>query len=154
LNINVAGFQVLELGVQATDGNTANDYAAWGIAQLTPANVTDVTKLSLPAKWAWAPIKPGPKAPGGAGRSQRTTYQQGIGTTAGSSKIDVPLNGQYSTFTATIGLDSVIGSLGSVYFVVLGDGKVLYKSRLVTAATPAIPISINVNNVQDLTLNV
>jgi beta-galactosidase len=51
-------------------------------------------------------------------------------------------------------VDELIGALGSVKFVILGDGKSLYQSPLMTATTTAIPISINVSNIQVLTLQV
>jgi endo-alpha-N-acetylgalactosaminidase len=154
LNINVAGYQHLFLKVNGTGGGTANDYADWGNALLTPAQVTDVTTRPLSAHWNWGPIMLEYNALGGPLVINGETYLQGIGTTAASSGIRVNLSGHYSSFTATIGVDSVIGSLSSVIFQVSGDGRSLYRSPVLTATSAPIPISIRVAGVQTLTLAV
>ena len=41
-----------------------------------------------------------------------------------------PLQGNWKTFTATAGLQDGAGPIGSAIFTVLGDGKVLHRSRL------------------------
>jgi beta-galactosidase len=49
-------------------------------------------------------------------------------------------------------VDSLIGLQGSVYFQVYGNGVSLYRSPLMTAATPAQPISIKVKGIKTLRL--
>ena len=48
-----------------------------------------------------------------------TEYANGLGVAAGSS-LTISTNGAYSTFTATIGIDSLVGVGGAVTFEIVG----------------------------------
>jgi uncharacterized protein YjdB/tetratricopeptide (TPR) repeat protein len=87
-------------------------------------------------------------------------YAKGIGTHA-TSTIIYNIGGGYSKFKAVVGIDdgkNNPGSLSSVWFEVLGDGKSLYKSPTleIVNGVPAqgIPIEVDVTGVYELTLYV
>jgi nitrous oxidase accessory protein NosD len=82
-----------------------------------------------------------------------TTYAQGIGTHA-VSQIVYALNGQYATFISDVGVDDEENAkgVGSVDFQVIGDGKVLFDSGVVTNNSPVVHINVSVAGVQQLTL--
>jgi hypothetical protein len=81
------------------------------------------------------------------------TFATGIGTHA-SSTIVYNLAGQYTTFTATVGVDDEedAGGTGSVIFEVIGDGNVLYTSGILHNAEPPAEINVSVAGAQTLTL--
>jgi hypothetical protein len=81
------------------------------------------------------------------------TFATGIGTHA-SSTIVYNLAGQYTTFTATVGVDDEedAGGTGSVIFEVIGDGKVLYTSAILHNGQAPGEINVSVAGVQTLTL--
>jgi hypothetical protein len=81
------------------------------------------------------------------------TYAKGIGTHA-VSQIVYNLGGNYNTFLSDIGVDAEENGkgLGSVDFQVIGDGKVLYDSGVLTNQNAPVSISVNVSGVQTLTL--
>jgi hypothetical protein len=81
-----------------------------------------------------------------------STYTSGIGTHAAST-ITYSLGGNYKNFLTDIGVDDEVnGSTGSVIFQVLGDGKVLYDSGVLTNNSPIVSLNINLTGVQTLTL--
>ena len=82
-----------------------------------------------------------------------TTYAKGIGTHANST-IVYNLNGQYASFISDVGLDDEENGLGtgSVDFQVIGDGKLLYDTGVLTSQSPIANINISVAGVQQLTL--
>ena len=82
-----------------------------------------------------------------------TTYAKGIGTHA-VSQIVYKLNGQYSSFVSDVGVDDEENGkgIGSVDFQVIGDGKVLFDSGVVTNNSPVVHINVSVAGVQQLTL--
>lgn len=78
-------------------------------------------------------------------------FAKGIGVHS-NSKIQYMLGGKYKTFTSYIGLDDVVGNRGSVVFQIFGDGKKLYDSGVMTGATAAKRISVNVAGRKELWL--
>jgi len=80
-------------------------------------------------------------------------YSTGIGTHAASQTV-YNLAGAYSSFLCDVGVDDEeIGKgLGSVDFQVIGDGKVLFDSGVLTDQSPVISLDVNVKGVQTLTL--
>ena len=81
------------------------------------------------------------------------TYAKGIGTHA-VSQIVYNLNGAYSNFISDVGIDSEENGrgIGSVDFQVIGDGKLLFDSGVLTNASPVVSINVSVAGVQTLTL--
>ena len=80
---------------------------------------------------------------GGAISLDGATYAQGLGV-YGASDVQYALAGRYSRFQAVIGVDDVAGPAGSVVFQVWADGSKLYDSGVVTGASAAIPIDVDV----------
>jgi hypothetical protein len=150
VNLNVAGVHVLYLVVTAVAGNPATAYADWGNAQLSPAGVTFATSLPYQLQGLWH-IGINANSLGGPIMLNGVEYQQGFGEAAPSGVL-IQLNGKYSTFKATIGVDSLIGTLGSICFRVMAGYNTIYTSPLMTAQSAALSISINVKNVQALKL--
>jgi hypothetical protein len=149
INLNVAGHQVLDLVVTAAGSSTDGDFADWGNAQLTPRKVISIS--SLPHQVSGPAIGLDMNQLGGPIALNGLTYQQGIGGFAGT-QVSIVLNGRYAKFTATIGVDSLIGAQGSVTFRIQADGRTIYRSSLMTATSPAKSISINVKRVKKLKL--
>ena len=58
------------------------------------------------------------------------TYSEGLGVLANSS-ISLNLNGQYTQFESTIGVDGYSNTGSSVIFDVYGNGQLLYQSPTV-----------------------
>ena len=81
-----------------------------------------------------------------------TTYAKGIGTHAAST-IVYNLAGAYTTFVSTVGVDDEENGkgTGSVDFQVIGDGKVLFDSGVLTNGQVA-NIAVSVAGVKQLTL--
>ncbi len=79
------------------------------------------------------------------------TYAKGLGVHANSS-VTYALNGQCSTFTATVGVDDEVGNLGSVAFQVFADGAKLYDSGTVRGADGAKSVNVSVAGKKELKL--
>lgn len=81
-------------------------------------------------------------------------YEHGIGTHA-NSDIVFDVNSLYTRFTATVGLDDNNGSKdGSLEFFVFGDGHELWHSGVMTHASGAMPVSVDIRGVKQLLLRV
>src|SRR5207302_8469376 len=81
------------------------------------------------------------------------TYAKGIGTHA-VSQIVYNLGGQYTNFLSDIGIDDEENgkATGHVDFQVLGDGKTLYDSGVLTNASPIVHVNVSMAGVQQVTL--
>jgi NPCBM/NEW2 domain len=80
------------------------------------------------------------------------SFSSGLGVYA-NSDVTVNLGGRYMSFQSDIGVDG-LNSSSSVIFEVYGDGTLLYQSPVLTDASGAIPISLSVAGVQQLSLDV
>jgi hypothetical protein len=80
-----------------------------------------------------------------------TTYATGLGAHA-VSDVTYALGGKYATFLSDVGIDDEVNGQGSVDFQVIGDGKVLYDSGVLTGASAIVHVAVNVTGVQTLTL--
>ncbi|MEY2429039.1 MAG: alpha-galactosidase [Verrucomicrobiota bacterium] len=80
-------------------------------------------------------------------------FAQGVGTHA-ESKLRVDLGRKAARFFAQVGVDDSAGGEGSVQFIVLGDGKVLWHSGLLAGGKAAMPVDVNVRGVRVLDLRV
>lgn len=78
-------------------------------------------------------------------------FSRGIGTHAPSTTF-VRLDGKASRFTAKVGVDDAAGAPGSVEFLVFGDARLLWRSGLVAAGSPAMPVSVPLSGVRLLQL--
>ena len=63
---------------------------------------------------------------GGPLRVGRKTFPAGFGT-SGCSRLEIALGGRAESLTAQTGVDDTSGPLASVRFLVVGDGRVLYR---------------------------
>jgi alpha-galactosidase len=80
-------------------------------------------------------------------------FTRGVGTHA-ESCLRVDLRGRASRFFAQVGLDDSAGGQGSVEFIVSGDGKILWRSGLLTGGKAPLPVDVNLSGVRVLTLRV
>jgi len=67
------------------------------------------------------------------------TFEKGLGVHS-DSKVVYKLDGEYSVFKASIGLDDEIGNGGSVNFQVWADGVMLYQSGKMTGERSGRPL--------------
>jgi len=80
-------------------------------------------------------------------------FERGLGTHAESS-LFINLNGGTRRFTAMVGVDDEVGPRGSVEFVVLCDGKEIYKSGIMEGSQPAKRVDLDVSGAKTLILMV
>ena len=78
-------------------------------------------------------------------------FARGVGTHA-VSRMRVDLGANARRFTAWVGLDDSAAGLGSVEFIVTGDGKTLWKSGLMSGRLPARAVDVDVTGVRVLAL--
>lgn len=84
-----------------------------------------------------------------AGRS----YRRGIGVHARSA-LKFALDSKFKTFTAALGVDTEVGTYGSVVFRVFGDDRQLFESPIVRGGDQPIELSLEVTGIQFLRLEV
>jgi hypothetical protein len=81
-------------------------------------------------------------------------YERGVGMRA-NSEVEYDLKGLFETFSAHVGADDAINSQGAaVEFVVLGDGKELWRSGVMKKGEGAKPLKVDVRGVRRLVLRV
>jgi hypothetical protein len=78
-------------------------------------------------------------------------FEKGLGVHS-RTELVYEINGEYGSFAATIGIDDAVRPRGSVVFRVLGDGRELYDSGLVTGTEEARDIIVDLTGVGRLTL--
>ncbi len=78
-------------------------------------------------------------------------FTHGVGTHA-VSKMRVNVDGKAMSFRAKVGLDDSSEGKGSIEFIVVGDGKVLWKSGLITGQKPAKDVDVNLSGIRILEL--
>ena len=81
------------------------------------------------------------------------TYRKGLGVHS-DSEVVYALNGNYTTFTADIGVDDEVGSNGSVVFQVWADGIQLFDSGVMTGDSATQSVEVDVADRQNLELRV
>jgi hypothetical protein len=80
-------------------------------------------------------------------------YAHGLGVNS-PSQVRVYPAGRCTSFTAILGLDQEVVAIsqGTVDFQVIGDGRPLFDSGIVTWQTPAKPVQVDIGTVQVLDL--
>lgn len=78
-------------------------------------------------------------------------FARGVGTHA-RSVVFVDLNGKAERFIASCGVDDDARGKGSVLFRVVGDGKTLWKSSVLSKGDAAVPIDVGLRGVKTLVL--
>ena len=79
-------------------------------------------------------------------------FDQGLGLAAGM-RLTYDLDGDFELFTAMIGIDAETNRRGDCEFVVLGDGRELFRQR-VRGRDEASLIKVDVSGVRELTIAV
>jgi len=79
------------------------------------------------------------------------SYNNGLNSFA-NSEIEFDLKGLFNRFSATVGLDAASGDNGSVEFLVLGDGKELWRSGSMQKSDHPKPVELDINGVNKLAL--
>ncbi|MGW3142572.1 sigma-70 family RNA polymerase sigma factor [Streptomyces sp. NPDC001139] len=69
-------------------------------------------------------------------------YAQGV-TVHGRSSVTIDLNRGCTSYDALVGIDDMALGLGKVHFSVYADGARLWRSGLVEAGEPAVPVHVN-----------
>lgn len=84
-----------------------------------------------------------------------TVHERGIGTLS-KSEIRYQLFGFFARFTARVGFDDEVRrrAPARAIFEVRGDGQVLWRSDTVSSGSAAVPVSVDVNGIRELTLEV
>ncbi|NAZ83252.1 hypothetical protein GTR02_15640 [Kineococcus sp. R8] len=168
--VDIKGKKDIRLVVTDAGNGNLFDHADWADAKVSSAATTVVQpaptvpraarKVStLPLTTvanAWGPVELNRSNGEGATGDGRTlsisgrTFSSGLGVHAGS---DVRFaNDGASTFAATVGLDDEVGANGSVVFQVHADGSKVYDSGVVTRASGARAVSVNVKGKRDIRL--
>ncbi|KJF43568.1 hypothetical protein LH29_10610 [Draconibacterium sediminis] len=80
-------------------------------------------------------------------------YHQGIGLPT-NSELEYRLDKGFTTFEALVGIDDANGKEGNVEFVLIGDGRELWKSGWVKKSDPGQKVSVDIRQVKRLTLRV
>jgi len=80
-----------------------------------------------------------------------TTFAKGLGVHA-NGDVSVYLGGNCSRYTATVGVDDEVGGAGSITFSVVGDGRTLTTTPVLTGSAASVPIDVDVSGVQQLDL--
>jgi hypothetical protein len=82
-------------------------------------------------------------------------YAKGIGTLS-ESQVSYRIFGRFAKLIASVGLDDEVRRRAPTraVFEVRGDGRVLWRSDTVSSGSAAVPVSVDVRGVNDLTLAV
>ena len=98
----------------------------------------------------WKNIKKDLSVEGNMLSINRKKFSKGIGTHS-NSKILYSLNRMFNRLKAKAGIDDETKGKGSVIFIIKGDDKILFKSKLVKA-NEIIDIDINITGINKLSL--
>ena len=101
----------------------------------------------------WSTVKVDRSVAGQPMSIRSKPFTHGVGTHA-ASKFRLALGGEAQRFRAQAGVDDSAGGQGSVEFLVLGDGRVLWKSGVLTGTQPAAAVDVDLSGVQVLELRV
>ena len=121
-----------------------------GAFSATELNVDQLDLREL--QQAYAPAAhAGESSGGGPLRVGRKTFSAGFGT-SGCSRLEIALGGRAESLGAQTGVDDTSGPLASVRFLVVGDGRVLYRGPWQQRFGPAVALQVDLRGVQRLAL--
>jgi hypothetical protein len=81
-------------------------------------------------------------------------YESGIGMPT-NSEIEFEIKGIYDEFSAFVGIDDEFNNTdGGIEFSILGDGRELWKSKVLKKADGSLPVNVNIKGIQKITLKV
>lgn len=165
VSISISGVQTLRLVVTDAGDGVQFDHADWADAKVTCSTpqpsgdklLSELTPLSASSGFGPYEVNASNgERPAGDGRTltiNGTSYPKGLGVHA-ASQLVYALGGTCSTFSAEVGVDDEVGTVGSVVFQVLADGDLVFESGLMTGRDPARSVSVSVAGKQQLTLRV
>ncbi len=142
-------YRVRATGVAGS--SAASNTAAATTLAATAVTTTLSTLTPTSATVGWGTLQDDASIKGNPITLRGTVYATGLGVHA-SSTVTFALGGKYATFLTDAGIDDEVNGLGSVDFQVIGDGKVLYDSGVLTGTSPVAHIGVSVAGVQTLTL--
>jgi hypothetical protein len=159
VDVDITGKNQLQLVVTDGGDGMSSDHADWADARITTSTSTIPTTpdsyLSnlnwVSAATDWGTVYKGKTVDNHTLTLDGVQYLKGIGTHA-NSEIIYDLNGQYSRFTATVGVDDEVNSNGSVAFQVFADGTKIYDSLVMTGSTARKLIDVSVAGKNQLKL--
>jgi len=118
-------------------------------AETVPLSSLDLKQMTT----GWSEAKAGLGVAGHPLSIAGRKYADGVGTHA-RSEFRLGLGGKGRQFVAQVGVDDSAGGRGSVEFLVLGDGRVLWASGLMTGGQAAKPAAVDLEGVKTLELRV
>src|ERR1700690_2889186 len=123
-------------------------------ARSVPAETVPFASLDLNRMTAgWSTAKADLGIMGRPLRIHGVMFPHGVGTHA-TSNFRVKVEGGAKRFTAHVGVDDTAGGQGSVEFIVLGDGRILWRSGILKGGDPASAVDVNLAGVSILELRV
>jgi alpha-galactosidase len=132
--------------------STDAEQRARPLAAILPPDAIWVESLDLDAvDQDWGTAQAGLSVDGKPLTIGGWVYAHGIGTHAYSEMI-IDLQQTARRFEAVVGVDDETGDAGSVVFLVYVDGQEVWRSRILTGADTGLPISIDLERAQRLTL--
>lgn len=125
---------------------------------MSPPGVDFVSDLPFAAERnGWGPVErdqsngENSAGDGGSLTIRGATYDKGLGMHA-EGEVAIDIGGAYDRFTAQVGIDDEVSGEGTVVFQVIGDGRVLATTGVLSRADAAHPIDVDVTGVRRLTL--
>ncbi len=138
--------------IPTTSVKAATPAISFGVNAFTDLTyLSDLTWVSATTSYSPRPTQKDKSVDSNQITLNGKTYAKGIGTHASSETV-YNLGKQFTNFETDLGVDSEVGNNGSVIFQVYADGVKLYDSGLMTGATPAKTIRLNVTGVSQLKL--
>jgi hypothetical protein len=122
-----------------------------------PTGTVFVSDIPFTSTNGWGPVErdtSNGENQAGDGRTMTlnaTTFAKGLGVHA-NGDVSVYLGGNCSRYTATVGVDDEVGGAGSITFSVVGDGRTLTTTPVLTGSSASAPIDVDVSGVQQLDL--
>ncbi|MGE5610414.1 MAG: NPCBM/NEW2 domain-containing protein, partial [Bacillota bacterium] len=148
LSVEVPVLGVLRFPVSQVVEIRAGETRLRSLAEMKPAKVeTKDSDAAGPGYVANGMIRGVPMSLGGQ------ACARGIGLQAGTS-VTYALDGGYSTLMFRAGVPDGVLATATIRFVVLGDGKELYRSPDRTAANDPLAVTLKVGGVKELMLRV
>jgi hypothetical protein len=153
-NLTTGATDYYELIAVNSSGNSSPSNIASATTLSGNTLITQLSSLNwVSATAGWGSVQKNLSVGGNPITLNGVVYSTGIGTHA-VSNIVYNLAGNYTTFQSDIGVDAEEDGkgTGSVIFEVIGDGKTLYTSGVLTNSSPTVHVNVSVAGVQQLTL--
>ncbi len=152
-NLDARSNYVATVKTVADDGRESPREARVNIslAALTPAKLSLTQLEPLRSTGRWRGFEADERLSGAPLSMGGQHFEQGLSAFA-NSEIEFDLHGLYDQFTLQAGLDDASGDGATAEFVVLGDGKELWRSGEMKKTDSPQPVEIKVAGIHKLTL--